>query len=453
MAVMTIAVPYDWLPTVPVALVKNEDIPLFGYPPPFPWEQFAEVFAKIFQLESVNFIPSSGQIREANKLYEGLESHLLPLFFDFSPLIGTFCFVMSEQDVNRLMNLILLGSIDGVTLVEPEYQKGFYEFLALEISNIFVKLDYASGIVPHLIEQKALPAADSFCQDVRVEIQGIFFVGRIIVSNELRKSWKQRFAERSLTAKIPAGLGSKIQATVHLEAGRVVLQQSEWAGVSLGDCLLLDHCTLEGNGEKGRVIMTLDGRPLFRAKVKEGNLKILESSLFHEIDAHIAPPALQPKPEPQIHQEAKLADTFDEEYSSFEDEFSEFDDLESSPPVKPAAPKVPNTPSETPQAEKQSMVEPEDDLEADEEAAISKVAAENSTKPLAIHEIPLTVIVEVGRLQISIQKLMELEAGNLLELNIHPENGVNLVVNGAVIAKGELLKIGDSLGVRILDKA
>ena len=51
----------------------------------------------------------------------------------------------------------------------------------------------------------------------------------------------------------------------------------------------------------------------------------------------------------------------------------------------------------------------------------------------------------------SIQKLMELEPGNTLELDIHPESGVDLVVNGRRIGKGELLRIGDHLGVRILD--
>jgi len=53
-----------------------------------------------------------------------------------------------------------------------------------------------------------------------------------------------------LTANIPESLSSKIQTIVHLEAGSVVLQRSEWDEIALGDCLLLDQCTLEGDGEK-----------------------------------------------------------------------------------------------------------------------------------------------------------------------------------------------------------
>ena len=37
------------------------------------------------------------------------------------------------------------------------------------------------------------------------------------------------------------------------------------------------------------------------------------------------------------------------------------------------------------------------------------------------------------------------------ELDIHPESGVDMVVNGKRIARGELLRIGDVLGIRIME--
>ena len=54
-------------------------------------------------------------------------------------------------------------------------------------------------------------------------------------------------------------------------------------------------------------------------------------------------------------------------------------------------------------------------------------------------------------LGISVQKLMELQAGNILELNIRPEEGVSLVINGRCVGKGELHRLGNTLGVRILE--
>ena len=46
---------------------------------------------------------------------------------------------------------------------------------------------------------------------------------------------------------------------------------------------------------------------------------------------------------------------------------------------------------------------------------------------------------------------MDLKPGNLSELNVHPESGIDLIVNGSRIAKGELLQIGETLGVRITE--
>ena len=66
-------------------------------------------------------------------------------------------------------------------------------------------------------------------------------------------------------------------------------------------------------------------------------------------------------------------------------------------------------------------------------------------------EIPLSVVVEVGRLKMSMQTLMDLKPGNLVELDVLPESGIDLVVNGSRVAKGELLQVGDNLGIRILE--
>ena len=49
----------------------------------------------------------------------------------------------------------------------------------------------------------------------------------------------------------------------------------------------------------------------------------------------------------------------------------------------------------------------------------------------------------------SVEKLSSLQQGNLLDLDIRPENGVMLVVNGKVFGNGELVLIGDNVGVRI----
>lgn len=70
----------------------------------------------------------------------------------------------------------------------------------------------------------------------------------------------------------------------------------------------------------------------------------------------------------------------------------------------------------------------------------------------AIKEVPLQITVELVRMRITLEKLMQLAPGNVMELPIQPEQGVNLSVNGQVIARAELVHLGEALGVRILEK-
>lgn len=78
-------------------------------------------------------------------------------------------------------------------------------------------------------------------------------------------------------------------------------------------------------------------------------------------------------------------------------------------------------------------------------------SVEQVRKPSSVGELPLTVAVEIGRFQMTIGELMRLQPGNLLELTVHPQDEIDLVVNGKRIGRGELLRIGQLLGVRVTE--
>ena len=67
----------------------------------------------------------------------------------------------------------------------------------------------------------------------------------------------------------------------------------------------------------------------------------------------------------------------------------------------------------------------------------------------ALGDVPLTVVCQVGSLQVSLAELQQLGEGSVLAL---PEAGngvVELLVNGRSVGRGELVKLGDGLGVRL----
>jgi len=95
------------------------------------------------------------------------------------------------------------------------------------------------------------------------------------------------------------------------------------------------------------------------------------------------------------------------------------------------------------------------ELEIEEETPPKAQEKPSFTAALAPEEVSrddlsFPISIEVGRVNISLAKLLELQEGNLLELGVNPDAGVDLVVHGKCIGKGELLKVGDSIGVRIL---
>lgn len=58
---------------------------------------------------------------------------------------------------------------------------------------------------------------------------------------------------------------------------------------------------------------------------------------------------------------------------------------------------------------------------------------------------------EVGRLHISLSKLLQLQSGSLLDLPIRPEQGIDITLGGRRVAVAELIKLGETPGLRILD--
>lgn len=58
---------------------------------------------------------------------------------------------------------------------------------------------------------------------------------------------------------------------------------------------------------------------------------------------------------------------------------------------------------------------------------------------------------EIGRIRMPLSKLLHVEPGAMLEITARPEQGVDIMVGGKKVAKGELLKLGETAGLRILD--
>ncbi|AEH51844.1 flagellar motor switch protein FliN [Pseudothermotoga thermarum] len=83
-----------------------------------------------------------------------------------------------------------------------------------------------------------------------------------------------------------------------------------------------------------------------------------------------------------------------------------------------------------------------------------KVVAEPSelqSKLELLYDVPLKVVVELGRARLTLKQVLELGVGSLIELDKLTGEPVDILVNGRLIARGEVVVIDESFGVRITE--
>ncbi len=68
-----------------------------------------------------------------------------------------------------------------------------------------------------------------------------------------------------------------------------------------------------------------------------------------------------------------------------------------------------------------------------------------------ILDVPVTLSLEVGRARLPIRNLLQLNQGSVVELERSAGESLDVLVNGTLIAHGEVVVINDRFGVRLTD--
>ena len=68
-----------------------------------------------------------------------------------------------------------------------------------------------------------------------------------------------------------------------------------------------------------------------------------------------------------------------------------------------------------------------------------------------ILDIPVQITVELGRTKITIKNLLQLAHGSVVELDAMAGEPMDVLVNGTLIAQGEVVVVNDKFGIRLTD--
>lgn len=109
-----------------------------------------------------------------------------------------------------------------------------------------------------------------------------------------------------------------------------------------------------------------------------------------------------------------------------------------------------------------ASVQPEDndkdsdnkELEASqpqENTALSDASNDDAPQLDVILDIPVTVSMEVGATRMPIRKLLQLNQGSVIELDRIAGEPLDVLVNGTLIAHGEVVVVNEKFGIRMTD--
>jgi flagellar motor switch protein FliN len=91
-------------------------------------------------------------------------------------------------------------------------------------------------------------------------------------------------------------------------------------------------------------------------------------------------------------------------------------------------------------------------MEEDKQGKPADTAAKTGSPDLdVILDIPVRISMEVGSTAITIRNLLQLNQGSVIELDRLAGEPLDVLVNGTLIAHGEVVVVNDKFGIRMTD--
>lgn len=251
-------------------------------------------------------------------------------------------------------------------------------------------------------------------------------------------------------------LWGDLRIPLRAEIGTAELTGSDFAALRPGNVMLVDMmATRSDKGEEGRAILRVGlGRAgHFEAKteVVNGSYRatveqiVLTAGIGDEdaeagSEEHEEPAESQNEPaEAAAPSEGEPAEGEDESAEALgADEEKEWTDTTAIMEMDEIMGDDPASPEESSQEGKASNVKPKKD------ESIRADAAE------LLNDVPLQVVVELGRVSVTAEELVSFHVGKIIELRRGPGDPVELSVNGKLVAHGEVVEVEGQLGVRVL---
>jgi len=390
--------PFDrstWLKKIEKGLNELRQIPLWGYPPLFPWKLLEQQLQALLEVDALSLKMGHSEWQSGEEATSSMGEKPLYFSIELIPLSSFASLIISRETLIFLTETALVKGGQSENFSEPALQEGFFLFLALNLCHLLNENQALKDLKFSIIEKTDEGREEGLATNVSISIRERTAWLKIFFPQTFLYAFRLHFAEKS--SSIPLSQIAKTsEVSLALIIGSTFLSLNEWQKIKVGDCILLDRCLYDPLSQKGTARLVLETVPLFRIRLKQGKAKIVDYAYYEET-------------KPMVN------DNEDTNYEEHPEEEELFEELE----------------SELPEEEKEP--------------------AHFQERLESLQKVPIELSVEVTRIKMPLEHLMQLKPGNVLELDKSVEQGVFLTLNGKLVAKGELLKIGEMLGIKILE--
>lgn len=427
--------------------------------PSFPWEDLEKAILAAFNLASCQLTLQHVSSAEEQNLPELNEGAHLFLHLNLNPIQEKLILVFSLKDLSNVTKL-LTGSNEELSFADTELGEAFNYFFFANIVHCIEQSNYLSSINYSFSLSKDLPelSPDSLCLTIEAKLNELSLHTYLITKPQIKQELKSFLVNQSVNT-VSDNIAENTSVDIKVEVGKVELDQQSIKSLRQGDFVILDSCSYQMNKGKSRATLTINGKPIFRVLFAKDHVKLLEYPIFQEVnnsmsndketendDFNLEDQEIPSLDEDELSLEAELGDTAE----ISEEELGA--SLNDSPPSEELASEAPteatNDSADNSELAAAAAPPPEDKTQE----TLAPAQAINPHAPLVSPEdIPVNLQVEVSTLRMTLKDLMQLEPGQTLELDALPEQGVSLVNNGKAVARGQLIQVGDLLGVKILE--
>jgi type III secretion system YscQ/HrcQ family protein len=381
--------PY-FLKNLETCLKETLEIPMWGKAPEFPWSAFTEKLKDVFEQPSVSLDCLDADWKNAEDLEEGFASNPLIFSFNLSPLASPFYLLIAPEDV-LVLTKVLLDPEGNRTFSDPSYQSGFSHYILLHLLQSFHEISPYDGLKARLCS-KPFIKEPAYCVDISASLQHANLLLRLILPETFHRVVTSHFSSKPLPLH---RLDSSLEIPLSVQLGKVSLSQKDWLSVNFGDFIFLDECSYHPKTEQGTFFLSIGAQRLFILKRKHHEIKILDYALYN----------FNP-----IENEEDLIMDIQDNNNSEDLEFEEHD--------------------------------------------IAQEEQENPVEPLlSSQEVPLLLLVEVGKITMPLKELLTLKPGNTIPLGHTLDHNVVLTLNTKPVARGQLVQLGSHVGVKISEIA